>query len=53
MSMTFLVGAGLALLVGIAWVLLSTLGRREKDHLGTISNSWINQHRATTHDQSR
>ena len=29
------------------------LGRREKDDLGTISDSWVNQHRASTHDPGR
>jgi hypothetical protein len=30
-----------------------TRGRREKDDLGTISDSWVNQHRANTNDQSQ
>jgi hypothetical protein len=53
MSIALLGGSGLALLFGIAWVLVRTFGRREPDDLGTISDSWINQHRANTHDAGR
>jgi hypothetical protein len=53
MFMTLLVGGSLGLLAGLAWELRRTLGRREKDDLGTISESWVNQLRANTHDQSR
>ena len=53
MSIALLVGGGIAILSGIAWVLFRTLGRREKDDLGTISDSWVNQHRASTHDPGR
>jgi hypothetical protein len=50
MSITLLVGAGVALLVGLAWV-RST--RRRKDDLGTISDSWVHQHRVSTDDRIR
>jgi LPXTG-motif cell wall-anchored protein len=50
MFMTLIVGAGVALLVGLAWV---RRRRRQNDHLGTISDSWVHQHRASTHDGSR
>jgi hypothetical protein len=53
MFMTLLVGGGLGILAGLAWGLRRMLGRREQDDLGTISDSWVNQHRANTHDQSR
>jgi hypothetical protein len=53
MFMTLLVGGGLGLLAGLAWGVRRTLGRREKDDLGSISDSWVHQHRANTHDQSR
>jgi hypothetical protein len=50
MFITLLVGAGVVLLVGLPWVLSR---RRQKDDLGTISDSWVHQHRASTHDGSR
>jgi hypothetical protein len=53
MSMAPLVGGGIALVAGVAWVLLRTLGRCETDDLGTVSDSWVNQHRASTHDSDR
>jgi hypothetical protein len=53
MSIALLVGVGLAILAGITWVLFRTFGHREKDDLGTISDSWVNQHRASTHDPGR
>jgi hypothetical protein len=53
MVMTLLVGGGLGILAGLAWGLRRTVGRREKDDLGTVSDSWVNHHRANTHDQNR
>jgi hypothetical protein len=53
MVMTLLVGGGLGLLAGLAWGVRRALGRREKDDLGSISDSWVQQHRANTHDQSQ
>jgi hypothetical protein len=53
MSIALLVGIALAILAALTWVLFRMLGRREKDDLGTISDSWVNQHRASTHDPGR
>jgi hypothetical protein len=50
MSITLLVGAGVVLLVGLAWM---RSRRRQKADLGTISDSWVHQHRASTYDGSR
>lgn len=50
MSIALLVCGAVAILAGGAWMLLRKLGRREKDDLGSISDSWVNQHRASTHD---
>jgi hypothetical protein len=53
MSIALLIGAGIAILLVAVWVLIRTFGGREKDDLGTISDSWVNQHRASTHDPGR
>jgi hypothetical protein len=53
MAIALYLGGGIAILAAIAWVLLRTFGRSEKDELGTISDSWVNQHRASTHDPGR
>ena len=53
MSIALYIGGGIAILAIIVWVLLRTFGRSEKDDLGTISDSWVNQHRASTHDPGR
>ena len=53
MSIALLIGVGIAILAGAAWVLFRMFGQREKDDLGTISDSWVNQHRASTHDPGR
>jgi hypothetical protein len=50
MLITLFVGAGVALLVGLAWV---RRPRRPKDDLGSISDSWVHQHRASTYDRNR
>ena len=50
MSIALLIGGALAILAGAVWMLLRRLGRRDKDDLGSISDSWVNQHRASTHD---
>jgi hypothetical protein len=42
MFMTLLVGGGLGFLAGLAWRLRRTRGRRERDDLGTVSESWAN-----------
>jgi hypothetical protein len=50
MSIALLIGGALAILACTVWMLLRRLGRRDKDDLGSISDSWVNQHRASTHD---
>jgi hypothetical protein len=50
MSIVILAGGGIAALAVIAWVFLKTRGGHDKEDLGTISDSWVNQHRASTHD---
>jgi hypothetical protein len=53
MSIVLLVGGAIVVLAGAAWMVVRSRGRREKDDLGSISDSWVNQHRASTHDPGR
>jgi hypothetical protein len=53
MSITLMLGGGLALLAGAVWVLFRTFGHRGKDDLGSISDSWVAQHRASSHEAPR
>jgi hypothetical protein len=50
MSITILIGGAIAALAVAGWVVLKTRRGHDKEDLGTISDSWVNQHRASTHD---
>jgi hypothetical protein len=50
MSITILIGGAIAALAVAGWVFLKTRRGHDKEDLGTISDSWVNQHRASTHD---
>ena len=47
------VGTAIVLFAGVTFVLSRARGAQRTNDLGVISDQWIAQHRATSHDPSR
>jgi hypothetical protein len=50
MSATIWIGSGAVIIALIVWAALRGPGRHDTRDLGTISDSWIAQHRSHPHD---